>query len=195
MTNAKSTSAPTRRAVLAGGAAAALLSLLPALPALAYSSPYRPGSSNAELDAPLQKRRYDGSAVVTTPSGLRYFDLTIGPDDAAVAGAGSAVTVSYTTRLGGLNGVKLDSSLEDGREAFRFDVGDPKVVPGINEMMVGMRVGGRRRAVIPPGLGYKSADMLPAVTEFFARRRLLSVLETSRDATIVIDVELLRVKA
>jgi FKBP-type peptidyl-prolyl cis-trans isomerase len=184
----------TRRSILLGAAAAAVLAGLQTSPVGAYSSPYRPGNSNASLDAPLPLRRYDGSTVVTTASGLRYFDVSVGTEDAAVAKVGSTVTVSYTTRLGGLNGVKLDSSLEQGREDFKFLVGDSRVVPGINEALVGMRVGGRRRAVLPPNIAYKTADTLPAVTEFFARRRLLSVLETNRDATIVVDLELLRIK-
>lgn len=57
-----------------------------------------------------------------------------------------------------------------------------------------MRVDGKRRAVVPPELGYKSANNLPAITEFFAKRRLDSVLNTNRDATIVVDVEILRIK-
>lgn len=96
-------------------------------------------------------------------------------------------------RLGGLHGIKLDSSYDRG-EDLRFTVGDANVISGVTEMVIGMRVGGKRRAVVPPELGYKSAKNQPVITEFFAKRRLDSVLNTNRDATIVVDVEILRVK-
>jgi hypothetical protein len=158
--------------------------------ASAYSSPY---SQSPGADKELPVRLYDTRDVVETPSGLRYFDLLVGDLQKPSVAQGMHVACAYTTRLGGLNGVKLDSSSDKGEE-FRFMVGDPNVVPGINEMMIGMHPGGKRRAVLPPNIAYVKADMQPSVKEFFARRRLLSVLNTNRDATIVVDVELLRVK-
>lgn len=68
------------------------------------------------------------------------------------------------------------------------------VVPGLQEMIKTMHVGGKRRAVLPPSIGYQSATMKPTPADFPSMRRLRSVLETSRDATIVFDVELLKVK-
>jgi hypothetical protein len=158
--------------------------------ALAYASPY---SQNPDADKKLPDRLYDKSQVVETPSGLRYFDLLIGDVEKPSATVGSFVACEYLTRLGGLNGVKLDSSSDEGGE-FRFIVGDKNVVPGINEMVIGMHPGGKRRAVLSPAIGYVNADLLPAVKNFFARRRLLSVLNTNRDATIVVDIEMLRIK-
>jgi hypothetical protein len=158
--------------------------------ASAYSSPY---SQSPGADKELPIRLYDSRNVVETPSGLRYFDLLVGDLQKPSVTQGNHVACAYTTRLGGLNGVKLDSSSDKGEE-FRFMVGDPNVVPGINEMLIGMHPGGKRRAVLPPNIAYVNSDMQPSVKEFFARRRLLSVLNTNRDATIVVDIELLRLK-
>lgn len=181
----------SRRAVLR--ILAGFVAGVPLSKALAYSSTYAPSKASGVVDVKEAPRLYDGAQIVTTPSGLRYFDINIGPEANASIREGSIVTCAYTSRLGGLNGVKLDSSYDTGRD-FKFTVGDASVVPGISEMVVGMRVGGKRRAVIPPKLGYRNAGMEPAITEFFAKRRLLSVLETQRDATIVVDVEILKVR-
>lgn len=153
--------------------------------AAAYSSPYRPGQSG---DTNLPKRLFDKpeKEIVYTESGLQYFDLKTG--SGSEAKDGSTVSVNYTTRLRGLNGIKVQSTFDDkSAPPFVFRVGDPSVVPGVNEAIVGMRVGGFRRVVVPPNLAYQSPDMKPPVTEFFARRRLLSVLRTNRDATIVFE--------
>lgn len=154
-------------------------------PADAYSSPYRPGQSG---DTNLPKRLFDKpeDEIVYTESGLQYFDLKKG--SGSEAKDGSTVSVNYTTRLRGLNGIKVQSTFDDeSAPPFVFRVGDPNVVPGVNEAIIGMRVGGFRRVVVPPNLAYQSPDMKPPVTEFFARRRLLSVLRTNRDATIVFE--------
>lgn len=167
-------------------AAAAICSANQATAALSYSSPYRPSETDVKT---LPERLYDSRAkesIVRLPSGIEYFDLARGTG--AQAENGSQVSVYYTSRLRGLNGIKLDSSYDDKYATpFNFRVGEADVVPGLSEMVVGMQVGGKRRAVLPPSVAYKNADMRPKVKEFFARRRLLSVLETSRDATIVFE--------
>lgn len=174
----------TRRALLCATAATVLLR--GAEEACAYSSPYRPGQ-NDELRLPDRLYEKTREEVVTTASGLRYFELAVGGGDREVAD-GASVIVNYTSRLRGLNGIKIWSSFE-GPDAvpFIFRVGAPDVVPGVSEALLGMRVGGKRRAVLPPDISYQSPDMKPAVKDFFARRRLLSVLETNRDATIVFE--------
>ena len=179
--NENSTSASiSRRALLLATSAALFINVESAT---AYSSPYKPGQKEEKQ---LPGRLYDASQVVTTSSGLRYFDLSTG--NGPEARPGDTALVYYTSRLGGLNGIKIQSTFDDPNSPpFIFRIGAPDVVPGVSESVQGMRVGGKRRAVIPPSIGYKNADMRPEVKEFFARRRLLSVLETSRDATLVFE--------
>lgn len=170
----------------------ALLLSVPALSVLlhpatahAYSSPYKP---SLKTETKLPDRRYEDAVnrVITTSSGLQYFDITAGTG--AEAEEGSTVFVNYTSRLRGLNGIKIQSTYDEpNTPAFIFRVGGADVVPGVNEAVRGMRVGGKRRAVLPPNIAYQNASMKPAVTEFFAKRRLLSVLNTNRDATIVFE--------
>lgn len=181
--NAKENS-QTRRIFLRGAITTGASIFINVNQAQAYSSPYRPGQESQ----PLPDRLYEHPSgnVVTTESGLQYFDLATGTGAEAIDG--TIVWINYTSRLRGLNGIKVSSSFDSqNAPPFMFRVGAVDVVPGVNEAVRGMRVGGKRRAVLPPAISYASPDMKPAVTEFFARRRLLSVLETNRDATIVFE--------
>jgi FKBP-type peptidyl-prolyl cis-trans isomerase len=86
---------------------------------------------------------------VTNPSGLKYLDLQTG--SGAVARAGQQAEVHYTGWL--TTGEKFDSSV-DRREPFEFRLGAGEVIKGWDEGVAGMQVGGKRKLVIPPALGY-----------------------------------------
>ena len=87
----------------------------------------------------------------THPAGLKIEDLTVGTG--AVATPGTSVTVDYTGWLS--DGTKFDSSV--GREPFKFRLGAGEVIPGWDEGVKGMRVGGKRKLTIPPEMGYGAA--------------------------------------
>ena len=86
---------------------------------------------------------------VTTSSGLVIEDLVVG--DGAEAAKGNRVTVHYTGWL--TNGSKFDSSV-DRNDPFDFPLGRGHVIPGWDEGVAGMKVGGKRKLTIPPHLGY-----------------------------------------
>ena len=81
-------------------------------------------------------------------NGLWFEDIE--PGDGARVDSGDVVTVHYTGWLP--NGNVFDSS-RDG-EPFEVAIGYGRVIDGWDQGVVGMREGGRRRLVIPPGLGY-----------------------------------------
>jgi FKBP-type peptidyl-prolyl cis-trans isomerase FkpA len=85
----------------------------------------------------------------TTASGLIIEDLVVGQGETAQAG--SRVKVHYTGWL--TNGQKFDSS-KDRDDPFDFPLGRGYVIPGWDEGVAGMRVGGSRKLTIPPHLGY-----------------------------------------
>ena len=87
--------------------------------------------------------------VVTTDSGLKYQDLKEGTGEAAKKG--DSVTVHYTGWL--KDGKKFDSSV-DRKEPFEFQLGAGEVIKGWDEGVAGMKVGGKRKLIIPPELGY-----------------------------------------
>jgi FKBP-type peptidyl-prolyl cis-trans isomerase FkpA len=116
----------------------------------------------------------DTGAMTKTPSGLRYQELAKG--EGAEATAGRTASVHYTGWL--TNGEKFDSS-RDRNEPFGFTVGAGQVIAGWDEGVAGMKVGGRRKLVIPASLGYGTAGAPPDIPP---------------GATLVFDVELLDVR-
>jgi FKBP-type peptidyl-prolyl cis-trans isomerase FkpA len=84
-----------------------------------------------------------------TASGLQIIEIETGTGEEARTG--HEVTVHYTGWL--TDGSKFDSSRDRG-DPFKFGLGRGQVIRGWDEGVAGMKVGGRRRLVIPPELGY-----------------------------------------
>ena len=80
---------------------------------------------------------------------LQVTDETVGTGAEAVAG--KSITVNYTGTL--TNGTTFDSSYSRN-QPFTFTLGEGQVIKGWDEGVVGMKVGGKRKLVIPPSLGY-----------------------------------------
>ncbi|HEY7779163.1 MAG TPA: FKBP-type peptidyl-prolyl cis-trans isomerase [Ktedonobacterales bacterium] len=101
-----------------------------------------------------------GTVVNANKQCLQYVDSKVGTG--AAVKAGDTVTVNYTGWL--TNGTKFDSSLNPGRTPFQVvNVGQAQVIPGWNEGLIGMKVGGTRRLVIPGALGYGAAGSPPTI--------------------------------
>jgi len=101
-----------------------------------------------------------------TGSGLQIVDIEAGTGPEARSG--QEVTVHYTGWL--TNGTKFDSSRDRG-QPFTLTLGQGQVIKGWDEGLVGMKVGGRRKLIIPAELGYGSqgagADIPPGATLVF----------------------------
>jgi peptidylprolyl isomerase len=86
----------------------------------------------------------------TPPAQLEIEDLEVGEGSEATAGQQVEVHyvgVSWRTRK------QFDASWDRG-DTFRFGLGQGQVIKGWDDGVAGMRVGGRRRIVIPPALAY-----------------------------------------
>lgn len=113
--------------------------------------------------------------VVKTASGLKYEDLKVGKGDAAKKG--DTVELHYTLWLAS-NKKKVDSS-HDRKEPFSFTTGGGMVIKGFDEGVVGMKVGGKRKLMIPSKLGYGARGAGEAIPA---------------DADLIFEIELLKVK-
>lgn len=120
---------------------------------------------------------YPGDPTTGDPtvsdSGLSWYDLVDG-DGPQPAGPSSTVTVHYTGWL--VDGTKFDSSVDRG-EPIAFSLNG--VISGWTEGVGSMRVGGKRKLVIPADLGYGEQGAGTSIPP---------------GATLVFDVELLDVK-
>jgi FKBP-type peptidyl-prolyl cis-trans isomerase len=112
--------------------------------------------------------------IVTTPSGLKYVDLVVGTG--AEAQKGQTVAVHYTGWL--TDGKKFDSSVDRG-QPFSFPLGAGRVIKGWDEGVAGMKVGGKRKLMIPPQLGYgergAGGGLIPPNAELIFEVQLLEI--------------------
>src|SRR5438309_8228633 len=130
------------------------------------------GSLWAWASDPQDKDKKD-EKVITTKSGLKYVELKEGTGDEAKAG--QTVEVHYTGWL--KDGTKFDSS-KDRDEPFKFKLGAGKVIKGWDEGVVGIKVGGKRKLIIPPELGYGkrgAGNVIPPNAELTFEVELLKV--------------------
>lgn len=118
--------------------------------------------------------------VVTTASGLKYSTLKAAPEGAPHPKKGQHVAVHYTGWLdeNGKPGKKFDSSLDRG-VPFSFVIGAGQVIKGWDEGVMSMKVGEKRRLIIPSNLGYGPNGFPGAIPG---------------GATLIFDVELLGVE-
>jgi len=129
------------------------------------------------LSSCTQSPEEKSMALITTDSGLQYEVLKEAPADAAQAKPGTVVTVHYTGWLqeDGKQGTKFDSSVDRG-QPFQFALGVGQVIRGWDEGVTGMKVGEKRRLIIPAELGYGQCGAGAVIPP---------------NATLIFDVELL----
>lgn len=124
-----------------------------------------------EIKEPVMMTEVDDAEYTATDSGLMYYDVVVGDGDSP--NIGDNVVVHYTGWLE--DGTQFDSSVDRG-EPFSFTLGMGQVIPGWDEGVATMKVGGKRQLKIPAELGYGdtgSGNLIPP------------------GATLIFDVELI----
>lgn len=131
-----------------------------------------PGPGEGDIKVKPVIPRQSGAA----PKVLIVQDVIVGTG--AEAKSGDSVTVQYVGVLFS-NGKEFDSSWKAGKP-FTFDLGSGGVIAGWDQGVEGMKVGGRRRLIIPAELAYGAAGSPPSIPA---------------NAALVFDVDLVSVKA
>jgi peptidylprolyl isomerase len=138
-------------------------------PAPGVSVPPAPGETNLKVKPKVPK------GIGSPPTALQKRDIVVGKGPPAQTGQKVMVQyvgVSYTT------GQQFDASW-DRHQPFVFQLGAAMVIPGWDQGVVGMKVGGRRQLIIPPDLAYGPQGQPPAIQP---------------NETLVFDIDLLKVK-
>lgn len=149
----------TERKVRTGAMIAVIALALAAVAYVIYQRTYRGKTSGSE---------------VTTASGLKYIDLVEGTGPSPTRG--QMISVNYTGTLE--SGTKFDSSYDRGTP-YEFRIGTGSVIRGWDEGLMTMKVGGKRKLIIPPQLAYGALGNPPSIPP---------------NATLVFEVELLGLK-
>ena len=115
---------------------------------------------------------------MTTESGLKIIDITVGTG--ASPKTGQTCVMHYTGWLyeGDVKGKKFDSSVDRG-SPFEFPIGVQRVIGGWDEGVATMKVGGKRKLIIPGDLAYGPRGRPPVIPP---------------NAMLIFDVELLEMQ-
>lgn len=139
-----------------------------------------------------------------TDSGLQYKDLRVGSGPIPKVGDTVVVdwdgyTIGYYGRIFEARNKTKGGSFEgDDKDFYKFTVGSQQVIPAFEEAIAGMALGGIRRIIVPPELGYPGNDYNksgPRPTTFSGQRALDFVLRNQGliDKTLLFDIELLKI--
>ncbi|BBN12176.1 FK506-binding nuclear protein [Marchantia polymorpha subsp. ruderalis] len=133
-------------------------------------------ATNGSTPAAAKSAKKGSPAVKKFPNGLEIQDVAIGKPDAKQAKPGKRVGMIYTGRLKS-NGKVFDSNV--GKKPFEFRLGVGEVIKGWDVGVNGMRIGDKRKLVIPPAMGYGAKGVGGTIPG---------------NATLEFDVELVNVK-
>ena len=137
-----------------------------------FPSPTQTAPTAAPINAIITPTATSGANMITTADGLQMEDEVVGTGPEVKSG--DTVTVNYVGTL--TDGTKFDSSY-DRNQPFTTQIGVGQVIKGWDEGIVGMKVGGKRKLIIPPSLGYgdQAAGTIPPNSTLIFEVELVSI--------------------
>eukprot|EP00270_Netrium_digitus_P022057 TRINITY_DN9738_c0_g1_i1.p1 TRINITY_DN9738_c0_g1~~TRINITY_DN9738_c0_g1_i1.p1 ORF type:complete len:264 (-),score=22.79 TRINITY_DN9738_c0_g1_i1:75-866(-) len=124
-----------------------------------------------------------------TDSGVRVEEVSVGAGEATKLG--DVVVFNFVCRR--TNGYFVHSTvspLNGEGEPAQLPLGQGKIIAGLEEVLLGMRPGGKRRALIPPSVGYVNLSLEPMPSEFDRRRAIAA----HAAEPLLFEVQLLRLR-
>lgn len=142
-----------------------------------------------------EKKKDDGFVLYTTRSGLKYIELEEGNGPSPEYGQLCSVSYKAYVKLPDTSTNKNQKLQEyDSDNAYLIKHGNGRMIPGLDEGLHTMKVGGKRRIIIPPKLGYVGPGVLGPLPETpWGRYRLNSLLDQMvelKGGNVVFDVDL-----
>jgi hypothetical protein len=137
----------------------------------------------------------DEVSVFKTPSGLRYIDLVEG--DGPTPAYGQLVTIQYTSYVTLPSNSKNASPKPqqfDSQASYLLKHGNGRMIAGLDEGLHTLKVGGKRRLLIPPKLGFVDSGlgpMPPYPWQRFQLNNMLDQMVAMQGGTLVMEVRLL----
>jgi len=130
---------------------------------------------NTDSTSPSNNGSTVAPSVNTAVTQLTVVDLALGTG--AIANVGNRITVAYNGFLYDAGQSENKGRQFDSNSAFTFTLGSGQVIKGWDQGVIGMRVGGQRRLIIPPGLAYgnQAVGTIPANSTLVFDIRLISV--------------------
>lgn len=161
------------------------------------------GAGTAHADSASPKKL----TFQTLADGVKVADIIEGTKSIEEVQTNSKVTFHAIGRLLGKQGWVFMNTAEQDDDPYRFEMGSGVMIQGLEEGMVGMKVGGKRRIVIPSAVGYTNKSLEPIPRDFGNRRRLYTTvmnyvrIDQEREALgadlagiVVMDVDLVRIR-
>ncbi|XP_050370906.1 peptidyl-prolyl cis-trans isomerase FKBP16-1, chloroplastic isoform X2 [Argentina anserina] len=144
--------------------------------------------SHPVLAAPMpEMKEPEVIRTLKLPSGVRIQEIVEGKGPAATEG--DLVEINYVCRR--TNGYFVHSTVDQfsGESTpVILPLDENQIIKGLEEVLVGMKIGGKRRALIPPSVGYTNESLQPIPEEFGPRRSLLSHV----NEPLIFEVQLLK---
>ncbi|XP_030509802.2 peptidyl-prolyl cis-trans isomerase FKBP16-1, chloroplastic isoform X1 [Cannabis sativa] len=130
---------------------------------------------------------FEVSRTLKLPNGVRFQEILEG--EGPKASEGNRVEINYVCRRS--NGYFVHSTVDQfsGESSpVILPLDENEIIKGLKDVIVGMRVGGKRRALIPPSVGYINENLQPIPQEFGPRRSLMSHM----NEPLIFEVQLLK---